>query len=60
MDRDLFITGGILFVIGLVAGNLQATVFMMGLGLVFMAGGLGKDICEDLYDFFKSIFEDLI
>ena len=60
MNKDYFIMGGILFVIGLISGNLQATVLMMGLGLVFMAAGLGKDACEHLYDSFKSIFESLL
>ncbi len=60
MNKDYFIMGGILFVIGLISGNLQATVLMMGLGLVFMAAGLGKDACEDLYNSFKSIFESLL
>jgi len=33
---------------------------MMGIGLVFMAAGLGKDACEELLEDFKSIFDGLI
>jgi len=51
-----------LFVIGLVAleqGSFDAAIFLMGIGLVFMAVGLGRDYVEDLYEFFKSIFEGI-
>jgi len=63
MDRDTFLAGVFLFVIGLVAlyqRSFEATILMMGLGLGFMAVALGKDFCEDLYESFKSIFEDIL
>jgi hypothetical protein len=60
MDISLFLTGVILFAVGLVANDVQATIFMMAIGLGCMAAGLGREVCEDLYDTFKSIFEDLI
>jgi hypothetical protein len=60
VNKESFTLGGILFVIGLISGNLQAAVLTMGMGLVFMAVGLGKDACEELYEFFRSIFETLL
>jgi len=60
MNVSLFLTGVIIFAVGIIANNLQATIFMTLVGLGFMAAGLGKDACEDLYYSLKSIFEDLI
>jgi ABC-type uncharacterized transport system permease subunit len=59
VNKDLFIIGGILFVIGLVTGDWQAKIFMTGIGLVFMAAGLGTEACEELFDDFRSIFDNL-
>lgn len=63
MDKETFALGGILFVIGLVAFTelkIQETVFLMGLGLVFMAVGLGVKACEELFESFLSFFNDLL
>lgn len=62
IDKNLCIIGGILFVTGLVAlqqGSFDAAIFLMGIGLVFMAVGLGRDYVEDLYESFKSVFEGI-
>jgi len=63
IDKNLCLVGGILFVLGLVAltqGSFDGAIFLMGVGLVFMAVGLGRDYVEDLYEYFKSIFEDIL
>lgn len=63
MDKEKFALGGILFVLGLVTlteGSFQATLFLTGLGVVFMAVGLGKEACQDVFEIFKSFFEELL
>jgi len=60
MNNDEFGLGGILFVIGLIAGNFQATLFLCGLGVVFMAMGLGTDACTEVFESFFKFFEDLM
>ena len=63
MDKGMFLIGGILCVLGLVslcAMELEATVLLNGLGLVFMAIGLGVDACQELFESFLSFFEDII
>lgn len=60
-ERENFIAGGSLFVIGLIAlyqGHFDATLFLMGLGVVFMAAALGVETCKKVFDFF-SIFKNL-
>jgi hypothetical protein len=63
MNKDEFTLGGILFVLGLVAFTefkIQETVFLMGLGVVFMADGLGKEARQDVFKSFLSFFNDLL
>jgi len=63
LDKEKFALGGILFVLGLVAfaeWKFQATLFLTGLGVVFMAVGLGKEACQYVFESFLSFFEDLL
>ena len=62
VNKETFMTGGILFVIGLVAlmqESYDASLFMTGIGIVFMATGLGIRACKELFDYFLSIFKVL-
>jgi hypothetical protein len=58
--REVFITGGILFVLGLYvlasAHDLLASFFLQGIGIVFMAS-TSKAFLTKLFDFFLSIFK---
>jgi hypothetical protein len=61
-NESSFILGAILCVLGTVAlfeGNAIWTIFLMGLGLSFMALALGKDAMEKLFDLFADIFRSI-
>lgn len=58
----LWLLGLVLCVFGTIAlfqGNVVAFLFLDGLGLSFVAVGLGKEAVEDLFDMFKDIFESV-
>ena len=62
MDKETCLVGVACFAIGLVAfieGNFGASVFMMVLGLGFIAVGLGKEYVKELFETFKAIFEGM-
>ena len=63
MNRELCLTGGLLFVLGLVAltqMSAESAVLLAGLGLVFLAVGLGEEAVKELFESFLSIFEEII
>jgi hypothetical protein len=59
MNVDDFIGGVALFAFGLVAlleKNFEGAIFLMALGLGFMAAGLGRRESTSLFKFFFGIF----
>jgi len=59
--RDIFTMGGILAVLGLVAiveGQVTSGLFLLGLGVVFMAS-TSKEQTKQVFDFFFSILKDV-
>lgn len=62
MEKETCLAGVACFAIGLVVfmqANFEESVFMMVLGLGFIAVGLGKEYVEELFETFKSIFEEI-
>jgi hypothetical protein len=59
--RDIFITGGILAILGLVAfyeGQWIGGFFLLGLGVVFMAS-TNQEWAKQFFEFIFSIFKGL-
>jgi len=59
LNADTFLSGVTLFAIGLVAlidKNFEGAIFLMALGLGFVAAGLGKRESTSLFKLFVGIF----
>jgi hypothetical protein len=62
MDKEKALLGLLLCVIGavvLLPAGIQGAVFLLGIGLSFVAVSLGEDAVEDLFNTFKEIFESI-
>jgi hypothetical protein len=61
-QQDIFILGGILCVIGVIAlfeGQFLGALFLIGLGLVIM-GSTSKEFRKKIFDLFYSIYKALV